>query len=537
MDIEIELKKIIKDSLDFDISLDEIEIEVPKNKENGDFSSNIAMKLCKKLGKKPIEIATMLKENINNSLIKNIEIAGPGFINFFVDKTYLLDNIINIINLDKDYGRSNVGNNEKINVEFVSVNPTGTIHLGHARGACYGDSLCNVLSFAGYDVTREYYINDAGNQMNNMALSIIERYKEVCGMDSHMEENYYHGEEITAIAKDLYEEYGNTLDITDVKFFWKKGLEVFLNGIKKDLSDINVEFDVWSSEQKIRDRGLVEESLQKLTDLGYTYELDGAIYLKTSLFGDEKDRVIRKTDGSYTYFAPDIAYHLDKLDRGYDKLIDVLGSDHHGYVSRLKAAVSMLGGDSKKLDVHLIQMVRAIKDGAEYKLSKRTGKSITLKDLVEDTSTDAVRYFFVSRSIDTMMDYDVDLALKKNNENPVYYVNYAHARICSILKDKKIDFDNNYKFETINSDIAYNVLSKLDEFKKVVEKSARTYEPHLITNYVYELASLFHSYYAKEKVITDDVKYTNERLMLIKAVKITIYNALKLIGITSPERM
>ncbi len=537
MDIELILKNKIKMCLSLDIPVEEIEIEVPKNKEYGDFSSNIAMKLCKKLGKNPFDIACSIKDNIKDDLIEKVEVVKPGFINFFVDKTYLLDNIINIIKKDKDYGRNNIGNNKKINVEFVSVNPTGSIHLGHTRGACYGDSLCNILAFSGYDVTREYYINDAGGQMDNMAKSILERYKEVCGLEFKMEDNFYYGEDIKNIAIDLYNEYGDKLLNEDIEFFKKKGLSVFLGKIKKDLEDIDVKFDIWSSEKAIREKGLVEESLKKLENLGYTYNLDGAVYLKTSLFGDEKDRVIKKTDGSYTYFAPDIAYHMDKLNRGYDKLIDVLGSDHHGYVARLKAAVTMLGQDSNKLDVFLIQMVRAIKDGAEYKLSKRTGKSITLKDLVDDTSKDAVRYFFTSRSIDTMMDYDVDLALKKNNENPVYYVNYAHARICSILKDHEVKAEDGYKFETINSDSAYNVLVKLKEFEKVVEKSARNYEPHLITNYVYELASLFHSYYAKEKIVTDDVKYTNERLMLCKAVKITIYNALNLIGIKSPERM
>lgn len=449
----------------------------------------------------------------------------------------MFDNILTIIEQDSNYGRSNIGNNQKINVEFVSANPTGTLHLGHARGACFGDSLCNVLEYAGYDVTREYYVNDAGNQMNNMALSILERYKQVCNLPYEMKDNYYHGEEITRIAKNIYEQFGNSKINEDISFFKKLGLDTFLNAIKEDLGNINVHFDIFTSEQTLKDKGLVEASLKKLTDLGYMYEQDNAIYLKTTLFGDEKDRVIRKSDGSYTYFAPDIAYHLDKLNRGYDKLIDVLGSDHHGYVDRLKASVSMLGQDTEKLSVYLIQMVRAIKDGAEYKLSKRTGKSITLNDLVMDTSVEAVRYFFTSRSIDTMMDYDVDLALKKNSENPVYYVNYAHARICSILNENEVHFEKDYKFETIKSESAYNVLAKLADFKKVVERSALKREPHLITNYVYELASLFHKYYAKEKIITDDNRYTNERLLLIKAVKITIFNALKLIGITSPERM
>lgn len=536
MDIEKELKTLIKNSIEFDLKEEDIVIEHPKNNEHGDYSSNVALKFCKVLGKNPMDVAEDIKNNISSNLVEKIEIVRPGFINFFVKKDYLLDNIINIIEQGSSYGKLEP-KNKSVNVEFASINPTGIIHLGHARGSCFGDSLANVLAFAGYDVTREYYVNDAGNQMNNMALSIIERYKEIQGLESHMEDDYYHGKEITDIAKKLYDEYGNKLDINDVKFFRDYGLKTFLNRIKEDLEAINVNFDVWTSEQTLRDRGLVSDALKKLKEQDYTYEKDGALYLKTTLFGDEKDRVLVKTDNSYTYFMPDIAYHLDKLNRGFDKLIDVFGSDHHGYVARLKAAVTMLGQDKDKLDVHLIQMVRAIKDGKEYKLSKRTGKTITLNDLVEETSVDAVRYFFVARSIDSMMDYDVDLALQKNNENPVYYIEYAHARICSILKDKEINIDKNYKFETITSIDAYNVLAKLLEFPKVVARSANNYAPHLIATYAYELASMFHSYYAKEKVITEDSKATNERLLMLQAIKITIYNALKLIGIESPERM
>ncbi len=538
MNIENELKNIIKNSLDLEIDIDEITIEVPSVKEHGDFSTNIAMKLSKKMNKKPFEIAEIIKSSINSSLIDKIEIAGPGFINFFVKKDYLLENIKTIIKQGSDYGKSNIGNKEKINVEFVSVNPTGIIHLGHARGACFGDSLCNILDFAGYDTTREYYINDSGNQVYNMSLSIKERYKQLCGLDYEMKEEYYKGQEITDVAKILYDQKQDGYLDADLEVFKKIGLEVFLNKIKEDLEEIRVKFNIWTSEQKLRDDGLVEKGIEKLKELNYTYELDGATWLKTSEFGDEKDRVIVKQNGFLTYLVPDIAYHLDKINRGYDKLIDIFGADHHGYVARLKASVSMLGGDSEKLNVYLVQMVRAIKDGSEYKLQKRTGKTITLKDLVETTGVDPIRYFFIARSLDSQMDFDIDLATSKSNENPVYYIQYAHARICSILKDyKDINIEDDYKFETINSEAAYNVLSKLNEFTKTVQRSALKREPHLITNYVYDLASLFHSYYTNEKIITEDEKYTKERIMLIKSVKITIANALKLIGVSSPERM
>ena len=532
------LKELLKKALNDEIDINDINIEIPKDKNNGDFSSNVAMKLSKKLSKSPLEIANQIKENINSNDINKIEIAGPGFINFYLNKNYLFENVKNVLKEQENYGKSNYGNNEKVDIEYVSVNPTGIIHLGHARGACFGDSLSRIMKFAGYDVTREYYVNDAGNQMINMANSIKERYKELCGLTAEMKEDYYYGHEIIDVAKTIYEKEKDNKLNEDINYFKEIGLKYFLNQIKDDLNTVRVNFDIWSSEQELRNKGLVEKSIEKLKNLGYTYEMDDAVWLKTSIFNDEKDRVIIKADKSYTYFAPDIAYHLDKLSRGYDKLIDVLGADHHGYIARLKAAVTMLGGDSNKLDVPIVQMVRAIKDGSEYKMSKRTGKTITMIDLANEVGVDALRYFFVSRSLDTQMDFDIDLATSKNNENPVYYVQYAHARISSILNsyEKEINI-NDCNFETITNESAYNVLNKIYEFKDVVIKAASKKEPHLITNYVYDLAGLFHSYYAKEKIITEDEQYTKERIMMIKAVKITIANALNLIGVSAPEKM
>lgn len=538
MDIKESLKQIIKEALEEKITLEEINIEVPAVESHGDYSSNIAMKMAKELHKSPISIAESIKKNINSPLIEKIEIAPPGFINFFVNKNYLLENIKRVLKEKDNYGRSNIGKNKKINIEYVSANPTGILHLGHTRGACFGSSLSNLLSFAGFDVTREYYINDAGNQMLNMGKSIKERYKEICGLPSQMEENYYYGNEIIEIAQKLYQEKKDGYLTSSAEFFKERGLEVFLKQIKEDLKDIRVDFDIWSSEQKLRDNGLVEASLKKLESLGYTYKEDNATWLKTTTYGDEKDRVLIKQDGSYTYFVPDIAYHLDKLNRNYDKLIDVFGADHHGYIPRLKAAVTMLGKDVEKLEVEIIQMVRAIKEGKEYKISKRTGKAITMSSLKEEVGCDALRYFFISKSLDTQMDFDVDLATKNTNENPVYYIQYAHARICSILNSyEKIKLEDDYIFETITNPLAYNVLKKVYEFKEIVEKSAIKKAPHLITNYVYELANSFHSYYANEKIITANEKYTKERIFLIEAVKITIHNALEIIGVESKEKM
>ena len=410
------------------------------------------------------------------------------------------------------------------------------MHVGTARGAAYGDALSRIMKFAGYNVTREYYVNDGGNQINNLGMSIRARYENMCGLPLNMPEDGYYGNEIISIAEKIYDEYKEQKLNEDIEYFTSLGVETLLNRIKTDLKDFRVEFDVWSSEKKIRESGKVEEVLKKLEDEGNTYIKDDALWLKTTKYGDDKDRVLVKSDKTYTYLVPDIAYHLDKLNRGFDNLIDVFGADHHGYVTRLKSSIEALGYDKDKLDIKLLQMVKLVRDGEEVKMSKRTGKSVTITELLEEVGINASRYFFATRSLDTQMTFDISLATKKSTENPVYYVEYAHARICSIINDLKKDFKIN-KFETINSEYAIDLIKKVYEFKNVVEMSAKKQLPHLITNYVYDLATLFHTYYAHEKIITEDEKYTNERLKLITAVKITIKNALNLIGVESLEKM
>ena len=528
------LISIIKDALlKCEIDYNDIIVEIPKDSINGDYASNIAMQLARILKKNPKDIALMIKENINSDLITKIEIAGPGFLNFFVKKDYLFDNINKVLEEQDNYGSSNIGEDIKINLEYVSANPTGFLHIGHARGAAYGDSLANIMRFAGFDVTREYYINDAGNQINNLEKSIIVRYNNLCGIDDKLDDNSYHGEDIIEVAKDIYNEYG-----TDAKsdIFRKKGIEFLLNKIKADLNDFRVSFDVWSSEVNLYKEKQVDNVLNKLKKSGYTYYSDDALFLKTSDFGDEKDRVLVKSDNNNTYLLPDIAYHINKYNRGYDKLIDVFGADHHGYIARLKAALTMLGEDADKLEVKILQMVRLLKNKEEIKLSKRTGKTLTISDLLDEVGVDAARYFFSSRSLDTQLDFDIELATKKSNENPVYYVSYAHARICSILNEYNKDMTSR-SYSTLNSTYAYNLMTKIYEFTSVVKASALKEEPHLITNYVYELAKEFHSFYAHEKVLTSDNNYTQDRINLIKATKITIKNALRLIGVNAPEKM
>lgn len=543
MSIKNMIKHMIKCSLTKLGNIDHLDdinvvVEVPSKKENGDYATNVALTLTKKLHKSPLEIAEQIVQNIDKQdIIDEVKIANPGFINFYIKKDYLLNQINVILDQKKDYGRNFVGNSKKINIEFVSANPTGILHIGHGRGATYGDNLARIMSFSGYDVTKEYYINDAGNQMNNLGISIKERYKEICGIPANLPENGYHGKEIITLAQGIYDMYKDTKLENDIEFFKQQGLNKLLDQIKKDLDKYRVNFNLFTSEQSLYDKCLVEDTLNKLRNSSHCYIKDDALWLKTSEYGDEKDRVLIKSDGNYTYLTPDIAYHIDKINRGYDELIDVLGSDHHGYINRLKAALTILGQNSNILDIKILQMVRLIKDGEELKLSKRTGKTITLMDLVDEIGVNATRYFFSSHSLDTAMDLNIDLALKQSNENPVYYIEYANARICSILKNyhkkpRKCD-----KYTTLTSDEAYTMLNKLTEFEDVVISASQKKAPHLIANYVYDLATLFHSFYAKEKIITDDVEATSEKINLLLAIQIVIENALNLLGIIPREEM
>lgn len=543
MNLKEQIKEMIKSALnELYIKFDpkNIVVEVPKKREQGDFSTNIAMQLTKVLKDNPRNIAEKIVEVLskNTNKIKTIEIAGPGFINIYLNDEYVFSGISNVIKQGENYGSSSFGKKEKVDIEFVSANPTGILHLGTARGAAYGSNLANIMSFAGYDVTKEYYINDAGNQIINLGVSLKERYKGLCGLEENIPEDGYYGSEIIDIAKTIFDKYGNSKLDEDLEFFKKVAVDYLLNIIKTDLSNFGVTFDVWTSEKSIRAKGRIEESLKILDEKGLVYKKDNATWLKTTVYGDDKDRVLIKTDGSYTYLVPDIAYHLDKFDRGFDYLVDVFGADHHSYVSRLKASIEALGYDKDKLEVRLLQMVRLLRDGEIVKMSKRTGGNITISELVGEIGKDAARYFFATRSLDGQMDFDINLALKKSSENPFFYVGYANARICSILKDakeKNIDICTDIK-EAIDID-SKALLLKVYEFTEVLASAALKKEPHLITNYVYELASMFHNYYGKHKILTDDIKMSEKRLGLIKTVGITITNALKLIGVKAPEKM
>lgn len=523
----------------------EIKIETPKDPANGDYSSNIAMVLTKLARKNPREIANQIVENLdtNKANVKKVDIAGPGFINFYLDQQYLTEIIKTALSKGETFGQTEERKNESIIVEYVSANPTGDLHIGHARNAAVGDTLSNVLSAAGYDVTREYYINDAGKQIENLAHSIEARYNQALGLDAELPEDGYYGKDIIAIGKDLAEKHPEIKDQAEeerIKTFRKLGLDYEMKKLKQDLADFNIHFDNWFSETSLYETNKISAVLDKMTELGYTYEQDGATWLKTTEFGDDKDRVLIKQDGTYTYFLPDIAYHYDKVERGFDKLINLFGADHHGYINRLKASLETFGVDSKRLEIQIMQMVRLLQDGVEVKMSKRTGNAITLRDIMDEVGIDAARYFLTMRSPDTHFDFDMELAKKESQDNPVYYAQYAHARISSIIRqaeEKGITIDQNVDLSLITHEKAFDLLKKIAEFEPTIVSAAESRSPHRITNYIQDLAAQFHKFYNAEKVLTDDAEKTKAHLALIEAARITLRNALALVGVSAPESM
>lgn len=538
---------VIKAGLAAEEQIPDVILETPKEKAHGDYSTNMAMQLARVAKKAPRMIAEQLIENFDSSKasIEKIEIAGPGFINFYMNNSYLTNLIPTVLNAGDQYGETNTGNGQKVQIEFVSANPTGDLHLGHARGAAVGDSLSSILAKAGYDVSREYYINDAGNQINNLALSVEARYFQALGMKKEMPADGYHGADIIGIGQRLADEFGDKYVNADEKerfdAFREYGLKYEMEKLKKDLEDFRVPFDVWYSETSLYQNGKIDDALKALKENGHVYEEEGATWFRSTEFGDDKDRVLIKNDGSYTYLTPDIAYHKDKLERGFEKLINVWGADHHGYIPRMKAAIQALGYGKDALEVEIIQLVHLYKNGEKMKMSKRTGKAVTMRDLVDEVGLDAVRYFFAMRSADTHMDFDLDLAVSQSNDNPVYYAQYAHARISSILRqgeEQGMALSADADFSLISAEKEIDLLKKLGEFPQAVAEAAEKRMPHRITNYIFELASAFHSFYNAEKVLdSDNPEKTKARLGLIKAVQTALRNALKLIGVSASEKM
>jgi arginyl-tRNA synthetase len=536
---------IVSSSLLEEYDASSINIEIPKDKSHGDYSTNIAMQLTRVLHRNPREIAQAIMDafSLEDAKVEKIEMAGPGFINFFMKNDALTSIIKEVLSEKENYGSTDFGKGIKYDVEFVSANPTGDLHLGHAKGAAVGDSICRIMSKAGYDVTREYYINDAGKQITNLALSLYSRYLALFDIERAMPEDGYFGQDIKDIALKVKEEAGdkyvNLSEEEAISYFRELGTAHELQKIKDILKEFRVSFDVWFSETRLYNEEMIQPVIDELREKGYLYEEDGALWFRTTDFGDDKDRVLIKKDGSYTYFTPDIAYHRNKLNRGYDYLVDLLGADHHGYINRMKAAIQALGYNKDQLNIDIMQLVQMVENGEVVKMSKRTGNAVTIKDLIEEIGVDATRYFFVSKAANTPFEFDLGLAKSQSNENPVYYAQYAHARMCSIMRSaKEKGFVLADSYELLTNSKETDLLKQIGEFRNVINDAARTRAPHKITNYIQKLAQLFHSFYNDCHVLDEANKeLSQQRMALCEATRITLANALNVIGVSAPEKM
>ena len=554
-----------------------IRIDHTKDNSHGDYATNIALMLSKQAKMSPVELAKIIIDQFEQkSFIKKIEIAGPGFINFFMSQETSSSIVSEIIDQAALYGSSEIGHGKKVLLEYVSANPTGPLHVGHGRGAAYGATVSNLLRNAGFIVDNEYYVNDAGRQMDILTVSIYLRYLTICGESLRFPDNGYQGQYIHDIAQVIYEASGQEFHLkSDLVFenvskdgseggdkeihidqlikraksilgdrfkaVFKVGIESILGGIKNDLAEFGVIFEKWFSEQSLIDSGLSEACISKLKDSKNLYEKDGALWFKTTNYGDEKDRVVVRDNGNHTYFASDIAYHLEKLERGYDKIINVWGADHHGYIPRVKASIEALGHDPNKLEILLVQFANLYRGGSKVQMSTRSGSFVTLEDLRAEVGNDAARFFYILRKSEQHMDFDLDLAKSKTNENPVYYIQYAHARICSVFRqadDKEIELDvSQTNLTLLTEEIEKELLRELSRFKSVLESSAIQYEPHQLAYYLRDLSNHFHSYYNACKFIVDDKNLTQARLALISATQQILKNGLSILGVGAPESM
>jgi arginyl-tRNA synthetase len=516
------------------------EIVIPRLKKFGNYSTNLAINLSKER-KLPIEeVANEIINNINihKDIIERIEVVD-GFINFFLSKKYLVSIIKEIERKKEKYGCSNFGERKKVNIEFVSANPTGLLNVVNGRAAAVGDAISNLLSAIGYQVEKEYYINDVGHQIDVLVASVRARYNEYLQKEVIFPQFGYKGDDVKELGKLLVEKYQESLLNENDEKFKDIAVSYFVKAHKKDLEKFRVNFDRWFYESKLHKKNQVDKAIEILKSKNMIYEKDNALWFKSTLFYDDKDRVVVKEDGTTTYFASDIAYHIDKFNRGYDMIIDVLGPDHHGYIPRIKSFIKALGYDLEKLKIIIIQQVSLKESGKDVKMSKREGKTVFLKDLIDDIGVDAARYFFLRLSCDTPLEFDLDLARKESLENPVYYIQYAHARIASIIRnaiEKKINIDEKYT-PSLYTEEEMSLLVKLEQYPYIVEVAAKKFAPHFLTKYLEELAKEFHSFYTKHRVISHDKDLSLSRIHLINAVKIVIFNGLKLLGISAPEKM
>ena len=555
---EIELKNIIEQAVKKAVStgalpeaeMPQFNIEKPANKDNGDYSTNVAMAGARAFKKAPRMIAEAIASciDLDGTAFERVEIAGPGFMNFFLSQQFYSDVLKDVFSCGKDYGKSDYGQGKRVLVEFVSANPTGPMHIGNARGGAIGDCLASVLDWAGFSVNREFYVNDAGNQIEKFATSLEVRYLQHYDPSIELPEDAYHGQDIVEHAENFIKEYGDKYVNADSKERRKALVDFALPkniaGLEKDLGRYRITYDKWFRESTLHNDGSVQRVIDALKEKGVTYEQDGALWFKASEYGNDKDIVLVRANGLPTYIVPDIAYHYNKLvTRGYDKAIDVLGADHHGYVPRMKAALTALGLDASRLDCVIMQMVRLVREGETIKLSKRSGKAITLNTLIDEVPLDAARFFFNLREPNSHFDFDLELAAKQSSENPVYYVQYAHARICSIIKKAQeqgveLKTPSDDELALLNSKEEKDLIRHLSSLTDEIVSAAKSYDPAKITHYVIELATLFHKFYNAQRVMLDDNEgLMQARLFLCKAVKDTIYNILTMLKITAPKVM
>ena len=530
------------------LKLSRIEIEVPANPEHGDYASNVAMILASQAKQNPRKIAQAIQENLNDpeGILEKIEIAGPGFLNFRLKDDLWRKILQNILDQKEKYGYLDIGQGKKVQVEFVSANPTGPLHIGHARGAVVGDVLTNLLQIAGYCVSKEYYINDAGNQMNNLGKSVLYRYRELLSEKIEFPENCYQGDYIKNVANDIIQKEGNRYltESEEETVCYLNGIAgaIILEGIKQDLKDFGVSFDCYFSEQELYKENGVSDLLSSLQKQGFIYSDGETLWFKTTAYGDEKDRVVIRKNGDPTYFAADIAYHKNKFARGFDILIDIWGADHHGYMPRLWAAIQALGYDKNNLKIILVQLVNLLRAGEPVAMSTRSGEFVTLREVLDEVGKDAARYNFLMRRSDSHLDFDLEVAKKQSNENPVYYVQYAHARICSIIRMAQERGMALPVYANMNSSLLVEpeertLIKMMARYPEMLEGAAKSLEVHRITFYLNELAGVFHSYYNKNKVLTEDAALSAARLVMVDAVRIVLGNALRILGVNAPEKM
>ena len=574
------IKKCIQDLISKGILIEmppNVRLDHTKDNSHGDYATNIALMLSKQAKMNPVDLAKIIVDQLEeSSFINKIEIAGPGFINFFISDESSSSVVSEIIDQGPLYGSSEIGQGKKVLLEYVSANPTGPLHVGHGRGAAYGATISNLLRAVGFKVDNEYYVNDAGRQMDILAVSIYLRYLSLCGENLRFPDNGYQGQYIKDIAQVIYESSGeefykkldlifanvskdgseggdkeshidglieNSKSILGDSFraIFQVGIESILGGIKSDLSEFGVVFEKWFSEQSLIDNGLSESCISKLKESQKVFEKDGALWFKTTNYGDEKDRVVVRDNGNHTYFASDIAYHFDKFERGYDKIINVWGADHHGYISRVKASIDALGHSPDKLEILLVQFANLYRGGSKVQMSTRSGSFVTLEDLRKEVGNDAARFFYILRKSEQHMDFDLDLAKSKTNENPVYYIQYAHARICSVFRqanEKEMEVDHSQaNLSLLTEGIEKNIIKELSRYKSVLESSAIQYEPHQLAYYLRDLSTHFHSYYNACKFIVEDKHLTQARLSLIHATRQILINGLSILGVSAPESM